>query len=217
MSFMRKRNRRCGRSAPDLAADQTRFRHKPVLNLHAILPRSRANGPGVRMTIWFQGCSLRCPGCFNPETHSHAPRILMSVDELAAQILAAAQQIEGITISGGEPLQQARELNLLLEAVRPSGLSVILFSGYTLPEIVARPRGREILAAVDVLVAGRYVQAKRVGRNFLGSANQTIHLLTRRYALHDLAVVPHGEVLIDANGQVHCSGFWPLEAKSLQR
>ncbi|MBU1106789.1 MAG: 4Fe-4S cluster-binding domain-containing protein [Candidatus Riflebacteria bacterium] len=69
------------------------------LNLHAIIPISRANGPGRRFTIWFQGCSQECPGCFNPDTHSFENRLLIEPDELIAQITSQTD-LDGITISG---------------------------------------------------------------------------------------------------------------------
>ena len=74
-----------------------------MLNVHAILPRSRANGLGVRTVIWLQGCTLRCPGCFNPGTHSAEPRLLMPEADLLARIIADQHEIEGVSISGGEP------------------------------------------------------------------------------------------------------------------
>ena len=88
------------------------------LRIHAFEPFSRANGPGVRAAIWVQGCSLGCPGCFNPDTHPFAGGELLAVDDLFRRILALGDAIEGITVSGGEPLQQRRPLLALLQRVR---------------------------------------------------------------------------------------------------
>jgi anaerobic ribonucleoside-triphosphate reductase activating protein len=181
-----------------------------MLNLHAIVPCSRANGPGRRLVIWFQGCTLGCPGCFNAATHASEPRLMVSAEELVERMLAAERTIEGITISGGEPLQQPEALLQLLGAVRArTKLSVLLFTGYTLPEIRHLPLGPHILAQVDVLIAGRYVQARRLALGLRGSANQTVHLLTARYTLEDIAQVPAAEVWIDAAGTVSISGITP--------
>ena len=91
-----------------------------MLNVHAILPRSRANGPGVRTVIWLQGCTLCCPGCFNPGTHSAEPRLLMPEADLLARIIADQHEIEGVSISGGEPLQQPEGLLAMIEHLAAS-------------------------------------------------------------------------------------------------
>lgn len=179
-----------------------------TLNLHSILPASRANGPGLRMVIWFQGCTLGCPGCFNPETHTHEDRQRMR----AADVMAAIQQnpnpIDGISISGGEPFQQAEGLAELVRTIRAeSGLSILVFSGYTLTEIERMPDGKAVLACIDVLIAGRYVAAKHVGNQLLGSANQLVHFLTNRYTPDDLVETPPTEIVIDAEGNLIQTGL----------
>lgn len=185
-----------------------------TLNLHAILPRSRANGPGVRMTLWFQGCTLGCVGCFNPETHSSEPKVLMSVDDLVARVVAEQGEIEGISISGGEPLQQAEGLLKLVSQVRTAELSVLLFSGYDLTEIQALPLGPEILAGLDVLIAGRYDDRLHLAQSLRGSSNQQIHLLTDRYSMADVERTPPAEVHIDRAGNVVVSGVRPASLGS---
>jgi anaerobic ribonucleoside-triphosphate reductase activating protein len=78
-------------------------------DIHAMEPRSRANGPGVRFVVWFQGCTLGCAGCFNPATHSGSlGASRRSLAELYAEIDLAmiGAPIEGLTLSGGEPMQQ---------------------------------------------------------------------------------------------------------------
>ena len=182
------------------------------LNLHAILRRSRANGPGVRTAIWFQGCSLGCPGCFNPDTHSHSPRLILSVEELTEEILADAGEIEGITLSGGEPLEQSEGLVDLLTGIRRNtGLSVVLFTGWTWEEIQEQPERDVLLAQVDVVLAGRYNSTRRVAHGLMGSANKTAHFLTDRYTLKDLESVPTGEVVVQPDGSVVLTGVAPLQ------
>ena len=65
-----------------------------MLNLHAILPRSRANGPGVRFAVWFQGCHLNCPGCFNPSARTFEPRVHMTVEAMVERIVAQGAEIQ---------------------------------------------------------------------------------------------------------------------------
>lgn len=151
-----------------------------MLNLHALWPHSRANGPGVRLVLWFQGCTLGCPGCFNLATHALEPCWQVSVEEIIERIVAEAPPIDGITFSGGE--QQPEGLLQLLSAIcSRTTLSVLLSSGYTIAEITHMPLGPAVLAHVDVLIPGRYVQTRRLARGLRGSANKTVHLLTDRY------------------------------------
>lgn len=182
------------------------------LRIHAIEPRSRANGPGVRAVLWLRGCTLGCRGCFNPETHAFAPSDLWTVDDLAERLLALRPGVEGVTISGGEPLQQPRALSDLLRRLRQvSDLSVLLFSGYGWEEIVSNPVRAALLPHVDVLLAGRYEEKKRLASGLRGSANKTLHFLTSRYGPEDLATVPEAEVIIAADGTIRLSGIEPLQ------
>src|ERR1039458_1088063 len=154
------------------------------LRLHAFLPRSRANGPGTRAVMWVQGCSLGCPGCFNPQTHALSGGEIIPVEELFQRVVRLGPAIEGLTLSGGEPFQQREAIAELLARIRgETNLSVIVFTGYTWDEVSALPEAGGLLAGVDVLIAGRYLAAERVAHGLRGSANKTIHLLTPRYTL----------------------------------
>lgn len=182
-----------------------------TLRIHHLLPLSQVNGPGRRVVVWMQGCSLGCPGCFNPETHGTQSGETLGVDALFARIAALRGTVEGLTISGGEPLQQRRGLERLLRRVRAeTGLSVLVFSGYSWAEIQAMPRIPPLLECVDVLLAGRYDPNQRVASGLLGSANKTIHLLSERYTLADLQAIPQAEVTIAPDGDVIFSGIDPL-------
>ncbi len=175
-----------------------------------MVSRSRVNGPGSRTVIWVQGCSLRCPGCFNPATHTHAPRFMVPVEELVRQIEQDKSQEEGITISGGEPLEQAAELLAFLLRVRErTSLSLVLFTGFSLDEIRGIRHGPEIMAQADVLITGRFVQEQRLSSGLRGSANQEIHLITHRYTRAEISDTPPAEVSIDAEGNVSLSGVDP--------
>jgi anaerobic ribonucleoside-triphosphate reductase activating protein len=179
------------------------------VRLHAVELGSRANGPGLRAAVWFQGCTLACPGCFNPDTHDAGGGYEADTESLAGDI-AGAGGIEGVSISGGEPFQQPEALEDLLRRLRATPLSILVFSGYTLERIRALPRGAEILANIDVLIAGPYVEARHLGRGLLGSANQRLHLLTSLYKLTDFAALPNCEVILHRDGTVTVSGVAPL-------
>jgi len=130
---------------------------------------------------------------------------------IATQLLAHAKDIEGITISGGEPFQQADALLDLLQRLSPTNLSTLIFSGYTFTEIQQQPLGPAILAHVDVLIAGPYLKAKQLGAGLLGSTNQQIHLLTKRYDPTDLACTPAAEIILHPNGTITLSGISPVK------
>src|SRR5215470_20289653 len=182
------------------------------LQIHAFEPCSRANGPGARAVLWLQGCTLGCPGCFNPETHDFARARSRTVEELIACLLGLRERIEGVTISGGEPLQQPRPLLHLLRRLRQSSdLSVLLFSGYDWEEIRGHAARSAIVPYVDVLLAGRYHAEQRLARGLRGSINKTLHFLSTRYGPADLAAVPDAEVLIGADGTIRLSGIAPME------
>jgi len=178
------------------------------VKLHAIEPRSRANGPGARFVVWFQGCTLGCPGCFNPATHGDGP--VSDVADVIAQ-LRAARDIEGISLSGGEPFQQPEAALALLEAAKGLGLSTLAFSGYTLAEATAI--APDVVAKLDVLIDGRYVASERLATGLRGSANQRIQLLTSRYTLADIEATPVAEIRIGKTGDVVLTGVNPLKLK----
>lgn len=180
------------------------------LLLHHFEPISLSNGPGIRAVVWVQGCTLGCPGCFNPETHAHEGE-WVEVEELAAQIVDLGATIEGITISGGEPLQQLPALLDLLRAIKKkTSLSVLVFTGFQWEELKRIKDTEEFLRMIDVLIAGRYEANLRVARGLIGSSNKTAHFLTDRYSIQALDETPEAEVTILPDGQVVLSGIHPV-------
>lgn len=187
------------------------------LNLARTMPRSAANGPGDRFVVWVQGCPFRCPGCWNPDTWDFGRRDLQAVEDLVERILAT-RGIEGVTFTGGEPFAQARALADVARAVKVAGLSVFVFTGYDLEELT-QPDHLTLLAASDVVVAGRYVEQRRaVGLPWRGSANQRVHFLTDRYSPGDMENTPEVEFYLEADGSLTVTGFpssWGIGNPSL--
>ena len=101
------------------------------LNISKTLSRSRANGPGSRGVIWVQGCTIGCDGCYSLFTHPHRKVNIVPPQELALWI-CSLNGIEGVTISGGEPFEQARAVSIMLQYIRTNrpDLSVFVFTGY---------------------------------------------------------------------------------------
>jgi anaerobic ribonucleoside-triphosphate reductase activating protein len=139
-------------------------------------------GPGLRIVVWVQGCTLACKGCISPHLWERKPRSWVSSQEAAERVLALLPGHAGITISGGEPFQQAEGLATMLEQVRcKSDIDVLLYSGYRLDEILkAGPGSRRLLACADLLIDGRYVEIDGDGGLWRGSANQRLYCLTEK-------------------------------------
>lgn len=173
------------------------------MNLHRIVPYTRAEGPGGRFAIWVQGCSRHCRGCFLPGTWSFAPRLERTVESLLRQI-AADSRLEGVTILGGEPFEQPAELLALLRGVKEMGHSSIVFTGYTISEL---SHCKEILDHIDVLVDGPYREELRsFAVPMIGSSNQKFHFLTGRYSMGDIP--PNRiEVRVSERGGMLLSGM----------
>ncbi len=84
------------------------------LQIHHFLAVSQANGPGSRAVLWLQGCHLKCPGCINPDTHNPESGKRINIKDIIKKLSHPMQTIEGVTISGGEPLEQIAPLTKLL-------------------------------------------------------------------------------------------------------
>lgn len=158
---------------------------RPTLNVAATRVGTEALGPGVRSALWVQGCPFQCAGCMAPDWIPVRPARQAAPAELAAELLGDPR-VTGLTFSGGEPMSQAAGLaEVAGHARRIREVSVICFTGYRLERLRARPPGpgvADLLAAVDVLIDGRYVASLDDGRGLRGSTNQRIHHLTRRLA-----------------------------------
>jgi anaerobic ribonucleoside-triphosphate reductase activating protein len=153
-----------------------------------------ALGPGRRSVVWVQGCPLRCHGCVAPDWIPRRPRRLVEPDALAAELLADPT-VDGLTLSGGEPMVQARPLAAMVRAARRTRpVNVVCFSGFTLEALRHVPGAEDLLAEVDVLVDGPYVEARDDGRGLRGSDNQRVHHLTDRLRLveYDFTGRPRG-------------------------
>ena len=163
----------------------------PVLTLQVAqnVPCTEAEGPGRRVALWFQGCPLRCPGCCNPEFIPFAGGEAMTLADVLRQLDdARGQGIEGITLLGGEPLAHAAGSAALARAARERGLTVMVFSGYTIEDARAKadPDVEAVLAHTDILVDGPYVREHPdATRRWVGSTNQRIHFLSDRYRADD--------------------------------
>ncbi len=191
------------------------------LSVATLIADTEAEGPGRRFAIWVQGCPLRCAGCCNPEMLSFRGGEAHDVDALAARVIATPG-IEGVSLLGGEPFAHAAALAQLAARVRAAGLSMMIYSGYTIGELRAQddPHVAALLLQTDLLVDGRYDRARPEpavgGRRWIGSTNQVMHHLTARYAADDprLRAPNTMEIRLDATG-ITVNG-WPQGAAALR-
>jgi anaerobic ribonucleoside-triphosphate reductase activating protein len=195
-----------------------------------IVDATEAEGPGRRFALWLQGCPLRCPGCCNPEMLPFEGGTTMQVDEVlwAIEASQSEHQIEGITLLGGEPFAHAESASMLSAAVQARGLTVMVFSGFTLQELGnrAEPHVDQLLACTDILVDGPFQKDQPdTSRRWIGSANQQIHFLSDRYCQGDecwgqsdtLEIrMKNGELSVNGFPAVGAVGVWKRpKAKSI--
>lgn len=178
-----------------------------IVNVHSIIPVSGINGPGRRMVVFFQGCSNKCPGCFNPETHSFKKKIEYRPEVLIKKYLRPG--IEGITVSGGDPFYQRRGLLRLLKTAREDyGLSTVVYTGFTYEQLAASSISRTIFRYTDVLIDGRFEEAKKEPTMLArGSTNQRLHFLSNRYKASDFIMQGKVELIVGSDGTITQTGF----------
>ncbi len=169
------------------------------MRIGRILFPVRELGPGSRLGIWVQGCLRACPGCANPELQAMDEKQDIPEDILFPMLCtaAAAGRLDGITVTGGEPMLQAGAVRRMLEALRPLCGDVLVYTGFTIGELRASgdPDVAGVLARTSVLVDGEYRAAENRGERLRGSANQRIIFL-------DEAVRPRYEAYMRAGSRI---------------
>ena len=146
-----------------------------MLNISGIVGDSIVDGPGIRTTIFSQGCPHHCPGCHNPETWDFGCGTDMAVEDIVA-IVRSNPLCRGVTFSGGEPFAQPEGFTKLARLLKESGYEVASYSGYTFEELLeGSEEQKALLAAIDILIDGPFLLAeKSLEIAFRGSRNQRI-------------------------------------------
>ena len=146
-----------------------------MLNLSGIVSDSIVDGPGIRTTVFSQGCPHHCPGCHNPETWEFGCGTDIPV-EAVVDIVQSNPLCRGVTFSGGEPFAQAEAFSRLARLLKEKGYEVASYSGYTFEELLKGTEAqKELLQSIDILIDGRFVLAqKSLEIAFRGSRNQRI-------------------------------------------
>lgn len=148
------------------------------LRLAGVIRESIVDGPGIRMTVFTQGCPHHCDGCHNPNTHdfdggyiSHPENILTAIDQNPL--------LRGVTFSGGEPFMQAGALADLAVEIHKRKLDIITYSGFTFEQLTESfdkfPERKRLLEQTDYLIDGKFIkELKSLNLQFRGSSNQRI-------------------------------------------
>ena len=162
------------------------------IRLAGIVRESIVDGPGIRFTVFCQGCPHACEGCHNPETHDFAGGKDISIERLLEEI-DKDKLLAGVTFSGGEPFCQAEAFACLGRGVKERGLNITVFSGYTLEELqnmaVQRADVRELLELTDILIDGPFINELRdLTLQFRGSSNQRVIDMNETRKTGELAI-----------------------------
>ena len=152
------------------------------LNIASYVTQTKALGPGIRAVVWTQGCPLNCAGCIAPAWIPFIEANQFTPEELLSKL--NIQQIDGLTFSGGEPMEQAAGLAELAKLARQiKDINLICFTGYMYERLVNQPPNpgvQDLLREVDVLIDGPYIQSKNDSVGLRGSSNQRIFYLNSR-------------------------------------
>ncbi|MSU02176.1 anaerobic ribonucleoside-triphosphate reductase activating protein [Tissierella pigra] len=144
------------------------------IRIAGIEEESIVDGPGIRLVVFTQGCKHNCVGCHNPSTHSFNGGSLIEVDNIV-KMVKENSLLDGITLSGGEPFEQALECSILARKVKSLGLSVVTYTGYTFEQMLKNKKFRELLLQTDILIDGKFdISKKSMMLQFRGSTNQRI-------------------------------------------
>ena len=141
-----------------------------------VISDSIVDGPGLRLTVFTQGCPHHCPGCHNPETHDFAGGRTVDTQAIVAQ-MRANPLLDGLTLSGGDPMEQPAPCAELARQAHALGLNVWCYTGYTLEQLLkeADPDRMALLRETDVLVDGPFLLAQRsLELKYCGSRNQRL-------------------------------------------
>ena len=146
-----------------------------MLNLSGIVSDSIVDGPGIRTTIFSQGCPHHCPGCHNPETWDFGCGTDVPVESIVG-IVKSNPLCRGVTFSGGEPFAQTAAFAKLAVLLKTEGYEVASYSGYTFEELLEGTEAQQqLLSNIDILIDGPFlISEKSLEIAFRGSRNQRI-------------------------------------------
>lgn len=157
---------------------------KDHIRISGIIEESISNGPGIRMVVFTQGCSHKCPGCHNPQTHDPEGGYDIAIEEII-RLAKENPLLDGITLSGGDPFDQAEASAALASALHHLGYHITTYTGYTYEYILMQENQsgfKTLLEHTDLLIDGPYEMAQKSGLlKFRGSHNQRVINVRRSF------------------------------------
>lgn len=178
-----------------------------MINIHRlmIVENEHLYGPGKRLLVYLKGCSIHCEGCVNSHLWSFDGGIKISAEEIIS--ICKKENVEGITLHGGEPLDQAGELEKVINLAKAFRYTIVLFTGYLYRELNSIQK--RVWNKSDLVIAGRFDLNKRnVNLQFRGSSNQKVythHGPYKKYKLHD--GLSTTIIAVNKNGTMDINGF----------
>lgn len=173
-----------------------------TVNLARIYYPVKTLGPGNRVGIWLAGCDRDCAGCISPELRNVNNGRAVSVDEIMGHISRLCKEAEGYTISGGEPFYDPEGLKELVRQINILSDDIIIYTGYTLNELRSMNDDNVdfVLAHINVLIDGPYIEGLDDGVGLRGSNNQNIHIFRNEEQYSNLEQCERGiQVAVEGN------------------
>jgi anaerobic ribonucleoside-triphosphate reductase activating protein len=163
------------------------------IRIAGVVKESIVDGPGIRYVVFSQGCRHNCRGCHNPHTHSFDGGSVIDVDTVISE-MRRNPLLDGITLSGGDPFEQAEGFAQLAGKARACGYNVMTYTGYSYEDILKykceRPGWDELFDNSDVIVDGRYEENKRnLMLSYRGSENQRVIDVGQSIALNKIVQI----------------------------
>lgn len=187
-----------------------------MIAIHGKIVPSDVDGPGERAVIHFAGCSVGCPGCFNPHTHdASAPGVWRAPAQSIARLMLTVS--DRVTISGGEPTDQLQGLYDLCKSLREEGCrDIVMFTGRRIEVLQKRPRWNVLIEEklVDVVVDGPFIERRLATDGMRGSDNQRIIPITNLWTSDDFRA-REIEFTLNEDGSVVLTGFPDEEMRSI--
>ncbi len=169
------------------------------IRVAGIVNDSITDGPGLRLTLFMQGCERNCPGCHNESALPLDGGNLYDAQEIM-DIIRKNPMLSGVTFSGGEPMLQAEALLPLACMINEAGLDLAIYTGFTFEELLNQGNVSvmELLTYAQILIDGPFILEKRsLNLSFRGSSNQRIlnmkESLRQGKAVEELSPVWTGE------------------------
>jgi len=149
----------------------------PYIWLYRIYHNSVVDGPGCRSVIQVAGCSIRCSGCYVPETHNRHNGKQVSISSIVEEILSKRDENDGVTILGGEPFDQCTSVAELILRLKSYNFHIVIYTGNSIEQLAEKddPSIAYILSNIDLLIDGPFEASQVLGTGeYRGSANQRL-------------------------------------------